>query len=314
MGFIEEIKKKDLKYIKLVSTIPSIDNCLGEVSLYDFSRANFNIESRIEAVTLVASTCYASTTSINKEALFNRLSRESMGLPSSSFEFIPIVLTQESVDILFELYEKANIENTELMPFLKYGYFNLDYPKYVFTNYRALLTTYNILQEVLTEDISYILHWFNNEEEIEAIKKFFNVFLSKIDLNTRSQYVRHREASWQELSRRYTSNTKEPIEFYVGIGDNKVIEEGGSVFKKLREHNETSLNLYDELVSKGVAVQYARRVLPQSMYTIIWSGWYPEGLENFFSLRLDNHAQFEIRELAKAKLDLIRLKNSNKEN
>jgi thymidylate synthase (FAD) len=36
------------------------------------------------------------------------------------------------------------------------------------------------------------------------------------------------------------------------------------------------------------------------MYTTIWSVWLPTQLDSFYTLRLDSHAQSEIRELAQA--------------
>ncbi|RLE35587.1 hypothetical protein DRJ12_05050 [Candidatus Acetothermia bacterium] len=59
----------------------------GKVELWDFSRANTNLESRIEAVATVASICYGKLP-CNARKLVERLWTESSGLPSSAFEFI----------------------------------------------------------------------------------------------------------------------------------------------------------------------------------------------------------------------------------
>ena len=60
---------------------------LGRAELWDFSGANQNEESRIEAVATVASICYGRPAKDAKK-LIDRLWTESCGLPSSAFEFV----------------------------------------------------------------------------------------------------------------------------------------------------------------------------------------------------------------------------------
>jgi len=74
----------NLKYIKKLAEA-DIWNA-GKITLYDFSRANLNQESREEAVTLVASECYGSEPTDRKK-LYNKLMTEHCGGPTSSAEF-----------------------------------------------------------------------------------------------------------------------------------------------------------------------------------------------------------------------------------
>ena len=67
------------------------------VEQYDFSTANMSEENRILAITQVASICYQNPKAVGSESLYNRLLAESQGLPSSSFEMCPILLTEEEV-------------------------------------------------------------------------------------------------------------------------------------------------------------------------------------------------------------------------
>lgn len=67
------------------------------VEQYDFSTANMSEENRINAVSTVASICYQNPKAVGSESLYNRLLAESKGLPSSSFEMCPILLTEEEV-------------------------------------------------------------------------------------------------------------------------------------------------------------------------------------------------------------------------
>ena len=77
------------------------ENIFGDdiafVEQYDFSRANMSEENRIKAITTVASICYQNPKAVGSESLYNRLLAESKGLPSSSFEMCPILLTEEEV-------------------------------------------------------------------------------------------------------------------------------------------------------------------------------------------------------------------------
>ena len=60
------------------------------------------------------------------------------------------------------------------------------------------------------------------------------------------------------------------------------------------------VNHYFKAINSGVKAQEARRILPQSMYTTIWSTFLPFQLDNYLNLRDDPHAQDEIRWLAQA--------------
>lgn len=258
------------------------------VEYWDFSKANLNEENRILAITQVASICYQNPKALGSESLYNRLMAESMGLPSSSFEFVPVLLDYENPkhkEILSLEYSNSKKFGEELKEKNK---------RYLLTNYRALVYDYENLKDSFSFDIRTI---FNNEEECKIIKENFKVFLYKVDLPTRSQMVRHR-VSWQELSRRYVSGRKVPFDFYISekLQNNPKVE---SFIKQSEE-------LYHKLLDNGVKPQEARRVIPQMAYTQIWGGFMPKQLENYFKLRLDNHAQWEIRQTALAMQELIK--------
>lgn len=67
----------------------------GSVEEWDFSLANTSYESRVYFVTKVASICYGNPKALSSINLFNRLQAEAAGLPSSSYEMCPILLTEE---------------------------------------------------------------------------------------------------------------------------------------------------------------------------------------------------------------------------
>jgi thymidylate synthase (FAD) len=62
---------------------------------------------------------------------------------------------------------------------------------------------------------------------------------------------------------------------------------------------------YMNAIENGVKPQEARRIIPQAAYTQIWGAFMPTQLANYFKLRLDEHAQWEIRKTAEAMRDLV---------
>ena len=262
-----------------------LNDDIGFVENWDFSRANLNEENRILAITQVASICYQNPKALGSESLYNRLMAESMGLPSSSFEFVPVLLDYENP-------KHQEILKLEYSNCKKFGEILDD--RYLLTNYRALVYDFENDKDKFSFDIRTI---FNTQEECKIIKEYFKVFLFKVDFPTRSQMVRHR-ISWQELSRRYVSAKRVPFEFYVS----EKLKEN----QKVQDLIKQSEDLYFELLENGVKPQEARRVIPQMGYTQIWGAFMPKQLDNYFKLRLDEHAQWEIRQTAIAMQELLR--------
>ena len=185
----------------------------------------------------------------------------------------------------------------------KYGeWVEKDGKKYLLTNLRALL-------EDVGEEAS--LNYLNtSDEEIQIIRDNFKVFLFNVDLSTRAQMVRHR-VSWQELSRRYVSGTKSPFEFYKSkkLSTIKYYSSGEFIREDYPIDIDDIIDIctvfYHQALNSGVKPEEARRILPQAMMTQIWGAFQPNQLDNWFKLRLDKHAQSEIRMVAQAMQELI---------
>ncbi len=64
-------------------------------------------------------------------------------------------------------------------------------------------------------------------------------------------------------------------------------------------------SVYDYMLQEGVAPELARIVLPQNMYTEFYMTGSLAAFARVCKLRLDNHAQKEIREVAKQISDII---------
>lgn len=274
------------------------NDSIGYVESYDFSRANTSKEARIAAITTVASVCYQSPKALGSISLYDRLAREAAGLPSSSFEFVPVLL-----DMRDSKYKPWADKLSLVSDVFKYG--EIVHGGYLLTNLRALISC-------VGEDADNPV-FFNSPTECGIIHEYFKVYLTKIDLATARQFMRHR-ASWQELSRRYVSGKKLPFEFYNSskltnvVSSSEIVTPEGHYFSfdlTTEALINTCLLHYDAAIASGVKPEEARRILPQAMYTQVWSAWQPKQLENLFKLRCDSHAQSEIRQLACAMKDLL---------
>ena len=264
-----------------------LNSTTGSVEHYDFSRANSSYEARVQAVTKVASICYGSPKSLGSISLFDRLQAEAAGLPSSSYEFVPVLIT------------KKQFADVDLKQCYKFGELVAD-EQYLLTNLRALIADVGP-----DESLKYLN---TSPEEIQIIRDNFKVYLFNIDLATRAQMVRHR-CSWQELSRRYVSGKKTPFDFYIS---DKLMDISQTLWIDIGLGNQTSQEVstnslisvcvahYNAAIASGVKPEEARRILPQAMMTTIWGAFQPTQLANFFTLRLDSHAQREIRLVAEA--------------
>ena len=289
----------------------AVENVFGDniayVKHFDFSRANLSNENRIGAITAVASVCYQSGKSLGSESLYNRLLAESSGLPSSSFEFVPVLFRYDFIETFFCNNSDIWLENSNT---LKYGErIDTEDQAYLLTNYRALI--YDVENNGLSKSI---LDHFNTEEECEIIDKHFNVFQVKIDMPTFGQMVRH-SVNWQVLSRRYVSGEKTPFSFYIHekmekvvssfVDNNGIIEHGATLDISTEDIINICLNHYEAARKAGVKPEVARGIIPQCAYTIAWCAFQPKQLESYFELRLEKSAQPEIRLVSEAMKSLV---------
>lgn len=285
--------------------IASKQNIFGDniayVEAYDFSKANMSNESRLDVITLVASICYQSPKSHGSESLYNRLMAESGGLPSSSFEMVPMLFDYDKLrDDVYALTD-VTIEDTNM---LKYGE-RIEDGRYLLTNFRAVVYDFENLGIDLRDH-------FNTEDECAIIAKHFKVFKMKVDMPTFGQAVRHR-VNWQVLSRRYVSGERVPFEFYI---NNKMKNVKQTLWIPIDNNNQTSqdvttedlinvcTNHYKAALDAGVKPQVARGIIPQCAYTVAWCAMQPKQYDSFIKLRSDSHAQWEIQQLSNAMLDI----------
>jgi thymidylate synthase (FAD) len=155
-------------------------------------------------------------------------------------------------------------------------------------------------------------HW----TPVEMVEFKFHV---KIPVFVARQWIRHRTANVNEISARYSEMKDEmylpPLEHISSQSkDNKQgrntdpfpIEQAEEIHALIAQSNESQYKVYQELLDRGVARELARTVLPVGHYT----EWYWKidlrNLMNFLALRLDPHAQWEIRVYAEAMAELVK--------
>ncbi len=143
-------------------------------------------------------------------------------------------------------------------------------------------------------------------------------FLIRLPIYVARQFVRHRTASINEYSSRYSvmpeeydvpaleSIREQSLRNRQGRGD-ALPEEVQKAFRaEVERIGNESYASYTGFLEKGVARELARIVLPVGYYT----EWYWKidlhNLFHFLSLRLDAHAQEEIRLYAQAMAEIVR--------
>jgi thymidylate synthase (FAD) len=139
-------------------------------------------------------------------------------------------------------------------------------------------------------------------------------FRIKVPIFVARQWMRHRTASINEISGRYSEI---PTEFWVpkeyrpqstvnkqGSGPGIITRDISPASQKISA--EMAFSLYSTLLENGVSRELARTHLPQSTFTEFYWKVNLHNLLHFLHLRMDSHAQPEIQEPARLVFELIK--------
>lgn len=133
----------------------------------------------------------------------------------------------------------------------------------------------------------------------------------RVPMDCWRQWIRHRTASVNEYSTRYSiaidaAQKTAPGEWRLQASGNRQGSEGyldpatGETFsQKERALHDQSRKLYEERLEAGIAREQARKDLPLSTYTEAYWKINLHNLFHFLQLRMDDHAQLEIRTYAR---------------
>lgn len=164
-----------------------------------------------------------------------------------------------------------------------------------------------------------LIDYLMRHEHTSPFEQVQLTFHLKMPIFVARQWVRHRTARMNEVSGRYSIM---PEEFYVPEAayiapqstDNKQgrsnepfsAEEAAKISDVLVAGQEAAYKNYSALIEKGVARELARVNLPLSLYTEFYWQIDLHNLFHFLKLRLDSHAQYEIRAFAEVLLEITR--------
>lgn len=142
-------------------------------------------------------------------------------------------------------------------------------------------------------------------------------FQIKMPIFVMRQLVRHRSASLNEISLRYSKATDE---FYVPdvsrmntqsstnkqCSSEELVQWPAETRNLISVFNENAYDGYTALLESGLSRELARGILPVNGYTeVVWKIDL-KNLMHFLKLRLHSHAQKEIQWLAQAMYDLLK--------
>lgn len=135
-------------------------------------------------------------------------------------------------------------------------------------------------------------------------------FLIRCPMDVWRQWVRHRTANVNEYSTRYSEAidvcARTPPDGWrtqssqnkQGSGEYLPVDQGRGLTALEAGHLENSRKIYEERLAAGVAKEQARKDLPLSTYTEAYWKIDLHNLLHFLQLRMDEHAQLEIRQYA----------------
>ena len=128
----------------------------------------------------------------------------------------------------------------------------------------------------------------------------FTFSLDGMSRVTSHQLVRHRIASYSQRSQRYVSMAEPEVILPPSVAAH---EEGKELFL-----NEVKVAhaVYLKLVEQGIPKEDARYILPHGWTTSLVMTMNARELYHFFSLRLCRRAQWEIRQVAREMLKVVR--------
>lgn len=186
--------------------------------------------------------------------------------------------------------------------------------------------SFGVQKDVLDEKDKRLINYLIKHKHTSTLEHNIATFRIKVPLFIRSQHHRHRTWSYNEISRRYTDTN---LQFYIpqsyrtqhtsnrqASNSNNLINPQMGVYNIELEsrlcneavscHVDNSLLLFEDMIKKGVSREQARMILPQNLYTEYYATANLNNILKFIDLRTHEGAQWEIQELARKILEIIK--------
>lgn len=174
----------------------------------------------------------------------------------------------------------------------------------------------------LSDKDAKLIHFLAREGHTSCFEHQGATLRLKVPIFIARQIQRHRTFSYNEISRRYVDY--EPEFFWPdmwrkraenvkqGSSDEEVgqvwwtdVENSYPVEEGAKEIADFCLSRYNDMLKSGVAPEQARMILPQNMYTEFYMTGNLRAWVHFLNLRLDEHAQKEVRDVAEQVRDIL---------
>jgi len=177
----------------------------------------------------------------------------------------------------------------------------------------AARKSFNIEHEHFDDNDKKLLKYLWDNQHTSPFEMVEFIFEVKAPLFVVRQWQRHRTWSYNEVSRRYTSENLDfytPKEWRLQSKDNKQASKGTlkddrDAYYRFETTTSIALHTYKELIKEGVCREQARMILPQNMMVEFIAKVNLSNLIKFLKLRNHEHAQWEIQEYARAIEQLI---------
>lgn len=189
----------------------------------------------------------------------------------------------------------------------------------------AARVSFGVEKEQLNERDTKLIKYLIDHKHTSTLEHNIITFKFCVPMFVRSQHMRHRTWSYNEISRRYTDKN---LQFYQpsvfrtqhksnrqASNENDIIDPTiaptfldryATANESISLWTEYSLDLFDKLIEKGVCREQARMILPQNLYTEYYGTVNLSNLYKFIHLRLHEGAQWEIQQVAKACLEIAK--------
>lgn len=204
------------------------------------------------------------------------------------------------------------------------------------SEYEIVLQLY---EQQLIED-RHLIRYLMNHAHTTPFEMVEFKFMVQVPMDCWRQWIRHRTASINEYSTRYTEaldffQVTSPEEWRTQSTDNKqgssgfvktvpmkVYQDGEVIEKQISlidgqtpgqvlsenelEFHDHAKRLYKQRLDWGIAKEQARKDLPLSTYTRAYWKCDLHNIFNFLRLRMDSHAQLEIRSFANCMFEIVK--------
>ena len=185
--------------------------------------------------------------------------------------------------------------------------------------------SFGVQKDVLDDKDKKLINYLIKHQHTSTLEHNIATFRIKVPLFVRSQHHRHRTWSYNEISRRYTDSD---LQFYIPaayrtqhksnrqasnvddlinpqMSSYPILLESRLCNEAVEHHTKVSLELYEDMIDKGIAREQARMILPQNLYTEYYATANLNNILKFISLRTHEGAQWEIQRLAEGMLEII---------